>query len=52
VTLCLDIRDPFSWLALRPALTLVSQLGADLQCLPFAGKPLKAPAPPSPNVHA
>jgi 2-hydroxychromene-2-carboxylate isomerase len=49
LTLCLDIRDPLSCLALRPALALGSELGIDLQCLPFAGKPLKPPSVPGPD---
>lgn len=45
LTLCIDIRNPLSWLALQPALALGAELGVAVECLPFMGPSLKPPKP-------
>lgn len=43
VALCLDLKSPLSYLALKPAFALADELGIVLECLPLAVAALKAP---------
>ncbi len=45
VALCLDLKHPLSYLALKPTFALLDELGVKLECLPFAAAALKAPTP-------
>ena len=45
----LDLRNPFSYLALRPCVELVRERDLDADWLPIDAAPLKRPAPPGPD---
>lgn len=45
----LDLRNPFSYLALGPTRALGEELGIEIDWLPLAGKPLNAPTEPAPD---
>jgi len=47
LTVVLDIRDPFSYLALRPAFDFLDEMGIDATWLPIRGHSLVAPSTPS-----
>jgi len=49
LALCLDLKNPLSYLALKSAFALVDELGIVLECLPFAAAALKAPMPARPD---
>ncbi len=49
VCLCLDLKNPLSYLALKPAFALADELGIVLECLPFAAAALKAPMAARPD---
>ena len=49
LALCLDLKNPQSYLALKPAFALVDELGVKLKCLPFSAAALKAPTPAGRN---
>ena len=49
LTLALDLRHPFAYLALGPTRALAQRLGIALNCLPFAAQPLNAPSEPGPD---
>lgn len=49
VGLCLDLKNPLSYLALKPTFALADELGIVLECLPFAAAALKAPMPARPD---
>jgi len=49
LSVLLDIRSPFSYLALQPAVALGSELGIDINWLPLAVPPLSAPSTPGPD---
>jgi len=45
----LDLRHPFAYLALRPALDFARELAIDVDWLPFAGEALRSPSAPGPD---
>jgi 2-hydroxychromene-2-carboxylate isomerase len=45
----LDVRQPLAYLALRPAIGFARELAIDVDWLPFAGEPLRAPSVPGPD---
>ena len=45
----LDVRHPLAHLALRPAIDLTRELAIDVDWLPLAGEPLRAPTAPRPD---
>jgi 2-hydroxychromene-2-carboxylate isomerase len=49
LTIALDVRDPFSYLALRPALALIEETGVEADWLPIRAHTLVAPSSPSPD---
>ena len=48
LTVLLDVRHPFAYLALGPAAALGATRGLDVNWLPFSAAPLKAPSTPGP----
>jgi 2-hydroxychromene-2-carboxylate isomerase len=46
LTVALDVRDPFSYLALGPAIELGRELGVEINWLPFRGPSLNPPSAP------
>jgi 2-hydroxychromene-2-carboxylate isomerase len=49
LTVALDIRHPYAFLALGPAIALGRELDIAINWLPRAGDPLRAPSTPGPN---
>lgn len=47
LSVALDLRNPFCYLALGPSQALVRDLGVDVQWLPLTTPPLKSPSTPS-----
>jgi 2-hydroxychromene-2-carboxylate isomerase len=47
LTVALDIRNPFAFLALRPAIEFGRELGVAINWLPFTAEPLHPPSTPS-----
>jgi 2-hydroxychromene-2-carboxylate isomerase len=45
----LDLRQPLAHLALRPAIEFARELAIDVDWLPLAGEPLRAPSAPGPD---
>jgi len=45
----LDVRQPLAHLALRPAIDFARELAIDVDWLPLAGEPLRAPSAPGPD---
>jgi 2-hydroxychromene-2-carboxylate isomerase len=45
----LDVRHPFAYLALGPALALGRELAIDVELLPFEGRTLRPPSAPAPD---
>lgn len=45
----LDVRNPLAHLALRPAIDFARELAIDVDWLPLAGEPLRAPPAPRPD---
>ncbi len=51
MTLCLDLKNPLCYLALRPAFELADELGIALTCLPFAAAALPEPVAERPGEN-
>jgi 2-hydroxychromene-2-carboxylate isomerase len=49
LTVVLDIRHPFSYLALRPSFDLVEETGVEVEWLPIRAHTLVEPSAPSPE---
>jgi len=49
LTVALDLRDPFAYLALGPAIAFGRERGITVNWLPVAGQPLHAPSTPGPD---
>jgi 2-hydroxychromene-2-carboxylate isomerase len=49
LTVLLDIRLPFAYLALHPAVALAEECGVEIDFLPVTDSPLKAPSAPLPE---
>ncbi len=49
LTVVLDVRHPFSYLALEPAIAFGAKHGLEINWLPIRSKPLKAPTTPGPD---
>jgi 2-hydroxychromene-2-carboxylate isomerase len=48
LTVALDLRDPYAYLALGPAMAFGRELGQPINWLPVAGQPLQPPSAPGP----
>jgi 2-hydroxychromene-2-carboxylate isomerase len=46
LTILLDIRNPYSYLGIEPALALAEESGLEINWLPLKAQPLKAPSLP------
>lgn len=49
LSVVLDLRDPFSYLALSPTIDLARETGIDIEWLPIRAHTLVAPSTPSPE---
>lgn len=49
LSVLLDVRSPFSYLALHPTLAFAESLGLDVDWLPLATPPLHPPSEPAPD---
>ncbi len=49
LSVVLDIRYPYAYLALHPAAALASELGIEINWLPLSVSPLTAPSTPGPD---
>lgn len=49
ISVLLDIRQPFAYLALAPIAELAEECGVTIDFLPIMDSPLKAPSEPGPN---
>jgi len=49
LTVLLDLRHPFAYLALSPAAALRRELGVEVDFVPHRTPPLRPPAPPGPE---
>jgi len=49
LSVLLDLRHPFSYLAFRPTVALAESLGIRVNWLPLEAPPLKAPSAPGPD---
>jgi 2-hydroxychromene-2-carboxylate isomerase len=49
LTVALELRDPFAYLALGPAIAFGRELDLAVDWLPVAGQPLRAPSTPGPE---
>lgn len=49
MSVLLDLQDPFSYLALGPAIAFARSMALDVDWLPLRAPPLKPPSPPGPQ---